>query len=272
MKWIGGKSRLAPEIASHMPEEIGTYYEPFAGGAAVFCRLHTDGRLPGATTTLSDSNRALIDLYRDVQRPDTRDALIERLSSYAREYQTYDAEALYYVEREKWNSALRNSARFVFLKQTAFNGLWRENRKGELNAAWGKYENPTILDEDNIREWHAALSGVSLRSSPFQTTPLAPARDAVIYADPPYYGTFNGYGANPFTHGLHVKLFCLAHQWSEAGAHVLISNSNHPEVHNLLDVILPEADRVELSTSYTVNRDGGGRSQTSELLVKVAAK
>ena len=38
-KWIGSKRYQAPDIVSHFPKEINTYYEPFVGGGALLFEL-----------------------------------------------------------------------------------------------------------------------------------------------------------------------------------------------------------------------------------------
>ena len=37
IKWAGGKRQLLPIIVPMMPENYGTYYEPFFGGCALYC-------------------------------------------------------------------------------------------------------------------------------------------------------------------------------------------------------------------------------------------
>ena len=36
VKWAGGKRSLVSALAPHFPDEMGTYWEPFVGGGAVF--------------------------------------------------------------------------------------------------------------------------------------------------------------------------------------------------------------------------------------------
>src|SRR5258708_40368068 len=57
IKWVGGKTKLLHELVARMPERYGRYFEPFAGGAALFFRLAP--RRAG----LADSNADLIALY-----------------------------------------------------------------------------------------------------------------------------------------------------------------------------------------------------------------
>lgn len=39
LKWVGGKTRLLPEIEKRIPE-FQHYYEPFVGGAALLLHLN----------------------------------------------------------------------------------------------------------------------------------------------------------------------------------------------------------------------------------------
>src|SRR6266496_320420 len=64
IKWAGGKSQLLPDMSRQFPpkQQIGRYFEPFLGGAAVFFYLQHPKSL------LSDSNKDLVELYRVVQQ------------------------------------------------------------------------------------------------------------------------------------------------------------------------------------------------------------
>src|SRR5215813_13741785 len=57
IKWVGGKTKLLPELLARMPPRFGRYFEPFAGGAALFFRVAP------ARAVLADSNPDLIGLY-----------------------------------------------------------------------------------------------------------------------------------------------------------------------------------------------------------------
>ena len=39
IKWAGGKRQLLPEMHNLLPEKFNTYFEPFAGGLALFLSL-----------------------------------------------------------------------------------------------------------------------------------------------------------------------------------------------------------------------------------------
>lgn len=276
VKWIGGKRKLAKQIVERMPAVVeGTYFEPFAGAAAVFCELWNAGRIKSGVV-LADHNRDLVALYGQVR--DEPQTLLTSLRAYEDEYRSGDAkqtEALYYRVRGEWNAGQKTPARFVFLKQTAFNGLWRVNQKGELNAAWGKYGhraahgidkelNPCILDEPNIMAWHEALRRVALfRGDTLAWRMPRPVRGDVVYLDPPYVGTFDGYTSDGFTDEQQDRLLTMASEWTDAG--VVVAYSNSGEAEERVRRLWPDANVEFFSTSYTVNRDPEGRKGKREL-------
>ena len=61
LTYYGGKQLLASRIIKLLPEHEG-YVEPFCGGAAVFWR-----KLPSKWEVLNDSNRELINFYRQAR-------------------------------------------------------------------------------------------------------------------------------------------------------------------------------------------------------------
>src|SRR5689334_17097969 len=53
VKWVGGKTRLLPELVARAPSSFTRYFEPFAGGAALFFHLAP------ARAVLADCNQDL---------------------------------------------------------------------------------------------------------------------------------------------------------------------------------------------------------------------
>ena len=263
VKWIGSKRRLAPHILKLIPSWTtggGTYWEPFSGAASVFAALRNAGGAQKAV--LGDLNSHMVGLFRMVQQHP--DDLTTAMDLYERRYHAGDPSVLYYAEREAWNAGGRIPSRFLFLKQTAFNGLWRVNLKGVMNAAWGKYKTPNLLDAENIMAWHEALKHIELKVGSFNDT-CYPEPSDMVYLDPPYVDTFGKYHEDGFGIEAQVMLLKLAAAWSADGVRVAYSNSMAAEP--LVDKHWPSATKNFLTTSYIVNRSGEGRKPVQELLV-----
>jgi DNA adenine methylase len=249
LKWPGGKGQLLGELAKHVPERFGRYYEPFVGGGALFFHLSAAGRLnPDAHAVLiGDQNEALIVTYAAVR--DDVEPLIRALRRYARGFDTsqQNRERLYYATRAKRiatrfdvASAGRtaSAARTIFLNRTCFNGLYRVNRSGGFNVPIGDHKNPTICDAQNLRACAAALAHTQLLVGDFEASSSGAARGDFWYADPPYVplsasSDFTAYTKEPFGLAEQERLASLARQLKKKGVHVLLSNSNTPLVRKL---------------------------------------
>ena len=146
IKWAGGKRQLVPELLKHVPDNYGTYFEPFLGGGALFFALHPK------RAALVDSNRHLISAYRSVRE----DAV--RVYDILKQHERANSEAHYAIARSLLNrplslggeSSADRAARFIYINRVCFNGLWRVNKKGEFNVPYGRYSNPKIADRDNL--------------------------------------------------------------------------------------------------------------------------
>lgn len=183
LKWAGGKTQLLEQIEGFLPydlhnQEIRKYIEPFIGGGAVFFYLaqkfsHIENYI------IADANHELILLYRVIQREVNE--LIHELEIISNTYLPLDEikrKDYYYEIRSAFNQKLhetdftqfqhswvQRAAQIIFLNRTCFNGLFRVNSKGGFNVPFGKYANPTILDERNLRArkfFHATILAPSL--------------------------------------------------------------------------------------------------------------
>ncbi|HLL22631.1 MAG TPA: Dam family site-specific DNA-(adenine-N6)-methyltransferase, partial [Kofleriaceae bacterium] len=115
IKWVGGKTKLLPELVQRLPVTFKRYYEPFAGGAALFFRVAPE------RAVLADYNEDLIVLYRTVASDVA--SVIKRLAH----HRTHHSESHYYEMRERWNqlrpswNVAERAAAFIYLNKTCFN-------------------------------------------------------------------------------------------------------------------------------------------------------
>lgn len=257
IKWAGGKTRLLPELLARMPKKYGTYYEPFAGGAALFLRAKPE------RAVLGDMNADLIVMYQAVQS--NVEEVLTRLAFYAG---SHDKD-FYYLVREKWNKGelltteYEHAAAFIYLNHTCFNGLWRVNKNGDFNVPMGDYKNPKIVDANNLRAVADQLRGVELLHGSYIDTLENVRAGDFVYLDPPYDETFNGYTSDGAfdqrTLALAVELL------AERGAHVMLSNSDTPLIRELYGAYPYETVRC----GRAINSDGSGRGNVNEVLVTI---
>ena len=255
LKWAGGKRALVPDISRLLPPAFNDYWEPFLGGGAVFFSL--ENRIRHAH--LSDLNLDLIITYRMIQKnPEPIIALLERHSeSHSRSH--------YHAVREEHEEQdpVVLAARFVYLNKTCYNGLYRVNKSGKFNVPMGSYETPLICDAENLRAAARVLQKATLRTGSFDDSRIAPQRGDVVYCDPPYDGTFAAYTDGGFGSEEQESLRDRATEWADAGAHVVLSNSDTPLIRSLYG----GWTLVEVQAARNINSNGAGRSKVGELLI-----
>jgi DNA adenine methylase len=230
VKWVGGKRQLLPKLLEHVPKPYRHYYEPFAGGGALFFALRQTS--PRREMTIADTNIQLVRTYWAVKT--NVEKVIALLSTYP-----YD-EKFYYTKRAETHhrTDIEAAAWFIYMNKAGFNGLYRVNKRGEFNVPFGRYTNPTICDAANLRACSVALQGVEILATPYYKTASCAAKGDLVYFDPPYWPTsatanFVGYTAGGFGQQDQVALRDFASALKRDGVHVILSNADLPEVREL---------------------------------------
>jgi len=263
VKWAGGKSELVDELVAEMPEKIGTYVEPFAGGAALFFALASAPKPRFVRAQLNDRNAELIASYRAVR--DDVDAVITKLGGYK-----YDKD-LYYKVRDVETHDLTDvarGARLIYLNKTCFNGLWRENSKGRNNVPFGTYTNPKIIDVDGLRRASRALAWVRLTTLDFEAACEGLGPGDFAYFDPPYVpvsktASFTAYSASGFSRADQERLAALLVALKRRKVRAMLSNANTPETRELYAKLRTK----EVSARRSINSDKTKRGAAGELVV-----
>lgn len=261
VKWAGGKRQLLPRILELVPDEFGTYFEPFVGGGALFFALKT------THAVLGDVNERLMRTYKAVR--DEPEAVIALLSQYPYERAFYETIRAQEVDKLQ---DVAVAAWFIYLNRAGFNGMYRVNRKNEFNVPFGRYVNPTICDAENIRACSRALQGtIQLGVGHYAAATMTAEPGDFVYFDPPYLPTsktsnFTAYSADGFDFNDHLDLQQTAAELVHRGVHVLISNSNRPSIRELYSTSTFEVHEVEARRS--VNSKVAKRGPVKELLIR----
>ena len=228
LKWAGGKTQMLNDLLPKVPSSYGRYIEPFFGGGALFFALQPENAI------IADSNPELINMYRQVANN------VEDVISYLKKYEN-TSEMFYQVRSLDWNVLIpaEAAARTIYLNRTCFNGLYRVNRKGQFNVPYGKYVNPKICDEENLHAASKALQNAEIVCGDYLLVLEHYAQPGdFIFLDPPYlpiseYSDFKRYTKEQFYEEDHVELAKMVMRLHEMGCTVILTNSNHPLVHEL---------------------------------------
>ena len=259
VKWAGGKSKLIPQFEPLFPKkEFTLYAEPFVGGGAVFFHL-----LP-EESILIDDNEELINFYLVV-----RDNLEELLNDLRKHRNTKE---YYYSVRAMDPSELspvERASRFLYLNKTAYNGLWRVNSQGKHNVPFGRYKNPKIADEANLRLVSQALRKANLLCDDFSRVLDFAKEGMFVYLDPPYHplsdtASFTSYTADAFGASDQERLAGVFRELDRRGCLVMLSNSDTPFVRSLY----PGYDIQVVYAPRAINCRADRRGPVTELVIR----
>lgn len=196
LKWPGSKNQSRVLLESYIrPLTFKSYIEPFCGSLALFLHLVNIGKITKDTIViLNDINLTLINFYKDIK--DNSELLIDKVKEICK------TDIDYYQYRKRFNeikNTIKNtstntieiSALLLYLNKSCFNGLYRENKKGEFNSASNKKKYIISRDEiKNIKNISIIFNtfNITLKSESYEKVINQPLNSqTLLYLDPPYY-------------------------------------------------------------------------------------
>ena len=244
-------------IAHLLPHSWERYFEPMAGGAALFFQSRP------RRATIADINAELINFYSVLKSE--LDPLLSRLA------ELHACRELYYAMRRATPaSSLERAVRFAYLNRLAWNGLYRVNRNGHFNVPIGDRLPATLWDFDALREASLALSSTTLLTGDFAHV-LRYAREGdFVFLDPPYprgaidSAGFNRYASSFFTSHDHVRLSSAIDRLSQRGVLVMLALADRADLRMLYPAAL-RAARVRSKALIACN--GSDRREVAELIL-----
>lgn len=289
VKWAGGKNKLILQIEQYYPKElkenkIDVYIEPFVGGGAILIDILKKYNIKKAYAF--DINKNLINCYNIIK--DKVESLVLELKKLEEEYLKLDDEnrkEYYYDIRKKYNSinieneneALEKTTYFIFLNKTCFNGLYRENRRGQFNVPIGKYKNPTIFDEENLIELSKLIKNVTFINGDYRESYKYIEENTFIYFDPPYRpinktSSFTSYSKEDFNDENQKELGEYFRKINDNNSNVklMLSNSNpknNNEKDDFFEQIYNGFKINEIKANRMINSNKEKRGKISELLI-----
>lgn len=254
LKWQGGKSALMPQIAPYLPKRCDRWIEPFLGGGGAFFWAYNAGIAD--KFILADSNQQLISTYVAVR---DRPRWLETDLAFHEANHSKD----YYYQARNYYNALPSPDRFIYLNKTCFNGMYRENSRGEFNIPVGRYRKPSICDRPTLLAASKALQSAKLECADFTKTIATARAGDFLYCDPPYADTFVGYTRGGFTQAHQTALRDALVQAGDRGVKWAISNSDTPFIRELYDGFAIATISARRSSSAKAS----GRGVVNELLI-----
>lgn len=234
IKWAGGKTRLLPKLLPYVPLTIQNYHEPFLGGGAMYFAV---ADFVAGTSYLSDLNQELLNAWIAIR--DHADELESLLDDYRAKDAAGGKEFYLSVRPLQLQGTVDRAARFLYLNQTSWNGLWRVNKFGKFNVPWG--DRPFHgLTRDVIDSVSARLQNANIGVRDFrEAIPLAEPGD-FVYLDPPYLplsdtSKFYLYTEKRFRSPDLAELADLCNAMSERGVAWMMSNRDTSLVRELFD-------------------------------------
>lgn len=289
LKWAGGKRQLINKIDENLPLEIkqtgqiDLYIEPFVGGGAIFFHLLSNYSVK--KSIINDINPDLILCYKVIKL--FPDELIKKLKKIEKEYLLQDEEGrknyFYNKLRIPYNKMrvdylvpnsktwVNKVALLISLNKTCFNGLYRQNSKGEFNVPFGKYKNPKILDEANIKNIHSLLQKTEIKCGSYDTIKIPKKSKAFVYFDPPYRplnktSSFTKYSKEDFNDEDQKSLSIFFKKLHKERHLLLLSNSDTKD--NFFENLYKGFDIQHVSAKRSINSNAANRGKIHELLIK----
>ena len=251
VKWAGGKRQMLEQLKQRMPDQYGTYYEPFVGGGALVLFLDPE------KAVINDINQELIHTYTEIR--DHLDTLLVLLDSMD---QVTCTKEFYYEMRERYNEKLKlkdydaeMAALFIYLNKHCFNGLYRVNTKGQFNVPWNQKTMVRSMDMENIRRISSFLKSVEITCQDFEASLGKVKKGDFVYFDSPYAplnpSSFDSYTKEGFTEEEHRRLASLFRRLTEQGVSCMLTNHNTELIRELYDGFLME----EIDVRRAINSD-----------------
>ena len=245
LRWAGGKKWLVNRIKEALDiTAFSSYHEPFVGGGALLFFFQPK------KAYISDANEQLILTY-IVVRDNIHD-VIDIISDFGQ-----GEEAYYRVRAMKTEEPTVQAARFIYLNQMSYNGIYRVNSKGEYNVPWGKrlkYE----FDFNNLRNVSKYLQQVRIQAMDFGESLKSVRKNTLVFLDPPYTHSnidngFIQYNKQTFTFEDQIRLSEMIDTIKARGAYYILTNADH-------DVIREVFDKEDKIIPITRNSTIGGKN------------
>lgn len=230
LRWAGGKGWLLKELHKFLPQTFINYHEPFLGGASVFFYIQPNGK-----SYLSDTNRELINSYREIR--DNVNEVIKTLKKFKNSKEEY-----YKIRETKLRTSVKKAAQFIYLNRTGFNGIYRVNALGKYNVPYGFKKYKQLFDFERLRRVSHLLKTTKLTFCDFEISIKNIKEGDLVFLDPPYTvsntkNCFIKYNEKLFSLEDQKRLANYINEVVERNAFYILTNAHHPLIKELFGKI-----------------------------------
>ena len=264
VKWVWWKRQLIKQFDKLFPLEFNNYFEPFLGWWAVFFNLQKK------KSFLSDVNEELINVYKVIQKKPLE--LISFLEKQIVSKERFE-EIRAWDRVENWQknyNDIERAGRFIYLNRTCFNWLHRVNSRWEFNVPFGKYNNPDIVQRENIINTSKLLNKTKaeIKLQSFEKVVEKAKTWDFVYFDPPYdvlttSANFTSYNQTGFWRDMQIKLRDAFVKLDKKWCYIMLSNHNTDFIREIYDWFRFEIVKAKRN----VNSKGSGRGEIEEIVV-----
>lgn len=254
LRWAGGKRWFTKYIDTFISKcDYVNYHEMFLGSGAVFFALS-----PSKNAYLSDLNQELIDTYSTIKTNPLE--VIDELRTYINTKEFY-----YKIRNKNFENPIQMAARFIYLNQTSFNGIYRVNLKGEYNVPYG-YRSKSFLDENLLLNASKALKNAKLVCTDFFDTKKNIKKGDLVFLDPPYTVSHNNNGFIKYNQTLfslddQVRLNEFIQYIKRKKAYFILTNAAHKTIKDIFD----NGDKcIEVARASLIGGRKAKRGQVNE--------
>lgn len=255
LRWAGGKTWLIKHLPKIKISAFNNYHEPFLGGASIYFYLRPSGH-----SYLSDLNADLIETYNAIKQ--NAHAVIRTLKTFENSEEEY-----YKIRDREYKSAFQQAAKFIYLNQTSYNGIYRVNLKGIYNVPYG-FREKNFLDIDNLLSAQKALQNTSINSHDFYTILKNIKHNDLVFLDPPYTVSHNNNGFIKYNEKIfsledQIRLSELIDRIRQKKAYYILTNA----AHKTIDDIFEKGDKkIVFNRASLIGGINSKRGQTKEFV------
>jgi len=255
LRWAGGKSWLIKHLHAVKKLKFNNYHEAFLGGGSIFFYLQPQGH-----SFLSDLNPELVETYNAIKK----DALsvIKILKTFRNTEQDY-----YRIRDRNYKSSMQRAARFIYLNQTSYNGIYRVNLNGVYNVPFG-FRKKDFLNASNLLAAQKCLAKTTIKHQDFSEISKNLKPTDLVFLDPPYTVSHNNngfikYNEKIFSLDDQVRLSKLVDVIKKNHAYYILTNA----AHKIIDEIFERGDKkLVYQRANLIGGMNSKRGQTSEFI------